>query len=495
MNLPINLPIVVEALNPDIPLKKHTGTVHIEANFTAMDHKLLNILYKGAYDRQNWDENYYYVKLSDVKEFLGRNQQSRINRSEIEKSLNKLLGTKILWNIYGQDQKNEEEWDGLTRGGTTFISSWDTDYQCIKFSLSPQIKNLIKHPNIFMSLDIRIQKKLTSKYEIILYELLIEELDRTQNNEVVTRWYTIGDLLRIFGAAPDSYLNEFKVFNKYCIKDPIATINELGDILIEIDDATKVRNKIVAYRFKVTRKNTVKDPQTEMDFHENATEETYLNNNMEYDVFDELSQIFNNEDTARKIFNSAKNKYTNFDFRKIIAANIEYAKRNKNRAVNFCGYVRDSIEFDYAGCEKKLKEAKQKELRAEQERKLAELQSEQKMVEDEQIWQQQNKELEDARKKLSEKLRSVGLIELPEHITRIADKIGGAAAETWILVCQLFIDSEKNVYMIGPSDFFTNYLEEHYNEIIKTSFSENNIEITSLNFVTEAQILTKFFKK
>src|SRR5215470_9444184 len=100
----MNLPISIAALNPDIPLKKHSSTIHVESKFSMLEHKLLNILYKSAFDVQQWQSEFYYIRYSDIKNFLGRN--SVINTSELEKNLENLRTAKISWNIFNLDREN-----------------------------------------------------------------------------------------------------------------------------------------------------------------------------------------------------------------------------------------------------------------------------------------------------------------------------------------------------------------------------------------------------
>jgi hypothetical protein len=495
----MKLPMTIAALDPNIPLKKHTGTVHIEANFNTMERKMINILYKSAFDAQNWQSDFFYIRTSDIRFFLDR---EKIHKYELENCLKKLRTAAISWNIFGQDNKNKEQWEKLATGETGFISGWllleDGNGNCngIQFSLSPEIKNMIRDPNIYTYIDLQIQKKLNSKYEMVLYELLADELNRSRSNSTVTRYYSIGDLFRIFCISPTSYLSEFKFFNKYCIKEPMNILNKCSDLTVEINETIKINKKIVAYSFKIAKKTETKESiQEEIKFTENVSKDSETEENVsynEYEVFEELSQLFNNQDTATKIINHVKEKYNYFDYKLLITANIEYAKRiytkkeqqNTNKIENFLGFLRMAVENDWAGFEIKFQKeiqaeqlAEQEKLRIEEEKRLTEIKRQQEQEENERI-EMENKE------KRASKLRSYGLIEHVELLDFLKKDLGETIFETWFHKSQLFMDTEKYLYIITPNDFSTDYIREHFSEQIKNILSKNNVEIISLRIMS-----------
>ena len=59
----MNLPSVIKALDPDIQLRKHTATIHFKGSLSTVSHKLLNILYKCAFDTDNFSSEEYYIHI------------------------------------------------------------------------------------------------------------------------------------------------------------------------------------------------------------------------------------------------------------------------------------------------------------------------------------------------------------------------------------------------------------------------------------------------
>jgi len=509
MNLPISLSMT--ALDLDIPLKKHTATIHVETTLTVTEHKLMNILYKVALETRNWDAELYRVSLSDIKDFLGRNV---IDKSDIEKNLENLRKAQISWNIFNQDKKNKKDWDALSEssmnGAVGFISSWgySSEDACIVFSIDSLLKSIIKNPNIFTYIDLRVQKKLTSKYEVKLYELLSDELNRSKKGDTITRLYSIGDLHRVFGISPGSYLSDMREFNRHCIKGPIKEINEHSDLMVEVNDVVKTKNKVTGYTFKIAIKDDVaivgEAVQEEMEFDmdmdsdKDDLENPFILGKTDYNVFDELTQLFNSVDVAAKIFNSAKAKHTNFDFKELIKDNIEYAKRNQKNAKNFLGYLRTAIDNDYANYEARFQKAAQEQIEAENRQRKAELHADKvkKQEEDEanrikQIWQEECKQLS---KTLEPYLTEKSDI-WQSCLKTIKSKLSEPAFETRFYNCeQMFMDNDGNVYIIAYNQFVVDIMVPIL-DTIKESFTENNITVASINILTATKIKEQFLQK
>jgi len=503
MELPTNLPII--NLDPNVPLKKHTATIHVETTLTVTEHKLMNILYKVALETRNWAAEWYRVSLSDIKDFLGR---TVIDKTDIEKNLENLRKARISWNIFNQDQKNKKDWDTLSEssinGAVGFISSWaySVEDSCIVFSIDQLLKGIIKNPNIFTYIDLRVQRKLTSKYEVKLYELLADELNRSKKSTMITRLYSIGDLHRIFGVSPGSYLSDAREFNRHCIKGPMKEINEHSNLVVEIQDIIRTKNKVTGYTFKIaTKEDTAATDgavQEVLDLNI-GVENPFIFNKTDYNVFDELAQLFNSIDVATKIFETAKNKHTNFDFKDLIRENIEYAKRNQKTAKNFLGYLRTAIDNDYAGYEAKYQKAALEQAEAEERRKKAEQQAEIDKIKEQKEAEAAERNRQKVRKHLSEVLKPY-LTEKSDIwqdcLQTVEKKLPQSAFEMWFgcgLCNQMFIDKDQNVYIIVPSEFSAEMMKIYLNHI-EESLTENNIKATTINLISAEKIEKQFLQ-
>ncbi|MBN1294687.1 MAG: replication initiation protein [Candidatus Latescibacteria bacterium] len=341
----MNIPVTVSSLDPEAPFKKHTATIHVEGQLSLIDHKILNILYKCCYENDNFQSDYYYVKVSDIVEFLG--WKKRVKK-DIDDALNQLRVSGLRYNIFKQDKKNKDDWDKA--GGTGFIASYlfDDEQNFIRFSLSPEIKSILQKPNIYALIDLRVQKKLKSKYEVIYYEYFLEELYRSGNTEMVTRWYSVSDIRRMLNVSPERF-QSFKFLNRDCIKLPLKSLNESDvGLYAEVEDVQRVNRKVVAVNFRIKLTNAEKFEGKQEELSLGGADE--LIHELKYEVAEELAELFQNKKTVQQIIDEVTRKNPDCDINLFLMNNIEYAKRqNREGAVsNFLGFLRTCITNDYA---------------------------------------------------------------------------------------------------------------------------------------------------
>jgi hypothetical protein len=328
--------------------------------------------------------------------------------------------------------------------------------------------------------------------------LLADELNRSKKSNMITRLYSIGDLHRIFGVSPESYLSDAREFNRHCIKGPMKEINEHSNLVVEIQDIIRTKNKVTGYTFKIATKEeaaaTDGAVQEALDL-TIGVENPFIFSKTDYNVFDELAQLFNSIDVATKIFDNARNKHTNFDFKDLIRENIEYAKRNQKTAKNFLGYLRTAIDNDYAGYEAKYQKAALEQAEAEERRKRAEQQAEIDKIKRQEEAEAAERNRQKEREHLSEVLKPY-LTEKSDIwqdcLLAIKKKVGESAFEMWFYLCnQMFIDENQNAYIIVPSEFAAEMMQIYLNHI-KESFTENNIKAAAINLISAGKIEKQF---
>ena len=181
----MNLPSVIKALDPDIQLRKHTATIHFKGSLSTVSHKLLNILYKCAFDTDNFSSEEYYIRVSDIVSLIGW-QKGKFD--DLKDAFINLRDSGFYWNIFRQDRKNKDDWDIF--GGSGFIADFMISKydEVASFSLPSRLRKLLKNPNIYAFIDLKVQKNLKGKYDLIYYEYLDElyqKLSERINNKMV----------------------------------------------------------------------------------------------------------------------------------------------------------------------------------------------------------------------------------------------------------------------------------------------------------------------
>jgi hypothetical protein len=335
-------PSLPAVLNPNLPFKKHTATIHITADLTAVDYKVQNILYKAAFEIDGFDSEEYTLRLSEIGKFLGWKSTSI---RDIKPSLERLRAGAIRWNIFDQDNKNKDAW--VSVGETGFISHFAVSLSAdsVRFSVSPLLRRMLKSPNIYALIDLSMQGKIKGKYELIYYEYFLEECFRRKTPELITRWYSINDIRMMLNVPKDVWA-EARYFNRFCVRDPIKNLNACDvDIKVEIHEVQRINRSVVAYRFlvKYTGKETFGD-QLELGISLRSSRVDEFH----YDLQDELSLYFDAK-TVEQIINDCKERFPDF-YDSFIRANIEYSKTKSSvgQIKNIPGYILAAINGDFA---------------------------------------------------------------------------------------------------------------------------------------------------
>ena len=335
----MNLPIAVKSLDPKIQLKKHSAIIHFKGSLSNVDHKTLNILYKCAFENDNFSSEQYQLKINDIITYLGWKNSKY---DDILHTLRKLKEISIEWNIFEQDAKNKKEWKEISNTGFIAEFAISKYSDIVTFSIGPTLRKLLSKPNIYAYIDLSFQKKLKGRYDLILYEYFLEELYRNGQKDIITKWYSINDIRRMLNMTEGSY-QEFKQFNRYCIKEPLKSINENTNILAEIADTERFQKRINAFKFKICFKTNAEVIQCTLDLDD--TGETEVQN---YDVLSELTLFFGDK-AALTILEEAKEKYPNF-YKELIIKNIEFSKKraSKGTVLSLQAFMRSAIVNDYA---------------------------------------------------------------------------------------------------------------------------------------------------
>lgn len=325
MNLPLE--------NKDrTELIKHTAAIHIKSDLSLIDRKVMNILLKNAYETLD-TSRYHSIRLNEIRNLIGWTGK---NYSSLKKSLSKLVSTKIEWNIFKKDKKNE--WATSSLLASASISNG----KCI-YDYSYHLKTLLKNPNIYSKIDLIIQNKFKSKYSLILWEFLSDYLSIGKVSGIRTEWIKIDDYRNFLGAEVTKY-KTFKALSLNLIKSPVEEINKVSDLNIETV-YRRSANKVVALKFLVSRKKSdINLPQKQLGTE--ALPEILQNDDMQLVESCELTSELKNfcklsDFTTAEILK----KYE----RDTISANLQYIKSEHAKGVikNLPAYSLNAIKNNF----------------------------------------------------------------------------------------------------------------------------------------------------
>jgi Initiator Replication protein len=231
-------------------LIKHSAAVHINNPLTLAERKLANALLQAAY-RNLLQENVHQISLKDLLPVIGWDNSENVSKQLIE-SIESLVTISIEWNILGRDRKRK--W-----GVSTFLASAEVKDGTLYYEYSTPLREWLAKPNVYTTLNLEYQKKLSSKYTISLWELCSEILDTQRETEPIISEIEINKLKKVIGASEKTY-EEFKYFYSKLIKPSIKEINEITDLQVEIQKKRTGR-KITDITFIIKRKLGIKQLQ------------------------------------------------------------------------------------------------------------------------------------------------------------------------------------------------------------------------------------------
>ena len=226
---------------------KPTGTVQIANRFSLVERKVLNtLMYYAQQRRFSGDE--HTLPISEVFYHIGL-ENSR-NHQLLKDAIKKLVGTIIEWNVFGDDRV--QEW-----GACTFLASGKLARGKIRFRLNPEIIEQITHPRLFAKIQLLIQAQFTRRHAMVLYEFLLDCVDRQKATELVIKEVLLEKLYRLTGLENSKYAEtgNFKIFNRDIVKPAVAEINEHTDLQVTPKPIRGGR-RVIALDFHVKRNST-----------------------------------------------------------------------------------------------------------------------------------------------------------------------------------------------------------------------------------------------
>jgi len=253
-------------------LNKSNMAISISNNLTAVDRKFFNeILYIA---QNNLEKSIYEVPIKNFIKLIG----SSNNRQTHKKIM--LIFDRLLTKLINIIIPTFKEFDK-----TTYLSSIKLKDGMIYFQLAESLKNHFINLNSFddknnkivkpyTPLNLTIVNRLTSTYQIALYELLISKSFATREVKI-----DIDDLRKII-SSNKIYYKDFSRFNDKILKSSIEEINKKTDLNIELMETIKGEDNKTVEKIKFIVKK-------------HNTKQIVLNNIQQIKPLSEINQIKN----------------------------------------------------------------------------------------------------------------------------------------------------------------------------------------------------------
>ncbi len=230
-------------------LIKHSAAIHITNKISLLDRKIFNICLKNAFGNLV-AQNRFIISLSNLKKELGWSEKSN-NNNDLKESLRNLVTTSVEWNVLEKDKA--KSWGIFSLLSAAKIVRGELTYEYCE-----DLKSYLSNPNIYARLNMAIQRDITSKHALALWEFLTEAVARNKSKTSAIE-LSIEQLKRLLGIDGDkSCYGEFKRINEKILKPACEELNKVSELGITIEYIKKNR-KVNALIFHILKKHGLTD--------------------------------------------------------------------------------------------------------------------------------------------------------------------------------------------------------------------------------------------
>lgn len=295
-------------------IKKHSSLVQIGNIATSQERKAMNALIRIAKDvlKRNSECKYFTCDIGIVKRLIGITSNDNILLKEALKNLQR---TEIEYNVLNKDK--EERWIFSFLAEVKILTRWRWKATTISFEFPSTILNVIKHPAMYVKLDLYIIRWLESKHSIALYEMMKDYQNLGYYNCNI-------DAFRKLMWIEEWQYKIFTMLKKRVLDKAVSEINDKTDISVNYE-LMKEWRKNVWIQFKV----------------ENAKKITSKSTNLEQHVLEKLKVFWISEKQCSVLIEKHDHQY--------LLANIRIVEESvtKGGVRNPKGYLLKAIQNDY----------------------------------------------------------------------------------------------------------------------------------------------------
>lgn len=323
-----------EDKNTSWEIKKHSSIVQMSNVTTLVERKSMNALIRIAKDCLKRDPNQriFTCEIGLIKRLAGLWDN---DNSELKEALKRLSHTKIEYNIFNKDK---EEWGFFSFLAEVKIRSEGVGKSAyITFEFPSTVLSVIKHPNMFVKLNLFIIRGLKSKHSVVLYEFM-------KDYQNLWRYRCdINAFRKLMGINPGQY-SIFSMLRKRVLDTAIAEINQQTDIQIEYE-LERMGRKVTAIILKVC-----------------SNKGRYQEGNSSQTIKDKLKRFGLVESKIEELLR----KHTE----EMLQANIEIVEEqiSQGKVKNKIGYLLKAFSEDYGKGEREKEYTIEKRKKKEQDR-------------------------------------------------------------------------------------------------------------------------------
>ncbi|CAO4847412.1 MAG: hypothetical protein FADNKDHG_01492 [Holosporales bacterium] len=227
------------------PLVKHIAAIHNCALLTSVQRRTINILLSNALNGPE-NEIMHFISFSKLKESLGWKEDSKTT-DLLKEDLKALAKIQIEWNVLNVDKKNK--WTAMQ-----LLSEISIEGSTISYSYPPTLREMLFRPNVFAKLNLNVQISIKKRNALVLWEFLCGEFCLNKTDNIITRWFSYDEILKINGLENSIYKKRYSEFIQKILDPSLLELNEKSDIFVSCEKKMSGK-KIESIRFIAKKKN------------------------------------------------------------------------------------------------------------------------------------------------------------------------------------------------------------------------------------------------
>jgi len=349
--------ILIDMKKNAVILQKPSGTIAVRVDMTAEQRKLYNGLLFVAREiiKKNKDERRYSINLAELKKLLNKSEQDK-NNDYYKEKMGELMHKIAEYNILGKDKAMQGQFVLISH--IQFAEDKMTKEKVVKYEIPEFVRERLVNPqdSQYANIDLVVVRGLTSKYAIILYELVKDY----KNIEIPVM--EMEEFKKIFGVDEIKSYERIERLKAKVLNKAVEELNNNENIDFTISyKLIRMGKRYTHIKFEVKPKPQQKVLEQKID---NMQVKVLI------DALPEAERTKSIEAYLSKCLQTYDAKY--------LLHQIKYVVEQKPK--NFIAYLKKAIEEDYAKteiAEEKEKAEKEKIERLVRE-KLEELEKEKK---------------------------------------------------------------------------------------------------------------------
>lgn len=316
-------------------LKKHVSAIHINAELSFLQRKLMNALLYNAYDGLLTDRQ-HTISTSVLCEMIGFDSK---NLAYLKASLKGFMETVIEFDVMEDD--GEQSWEAMALIPYVKIKGGVCTYRYER-----ALAEKLYHPDVYSKINLSILREMKSSHALVLYENCFRYADIGH-----TAWWDVDVFRKLMAVDKLSSYKAFKALNRNVIQPAMKEVNKLSNINVEMETRMKGRS-VMGLRFIIKP-----NPQLSL---------------IEMEEDDEISETRAYKALIREgISKTLARAWVIDNGEEYVLAKLEYANDQASSGKiksSKTGFLKSAIEQDFKH-EKEVKRDRQKEIDAARDKK------------------------------------------------------------------------------------------------------------------------------